>query len=110
MIRRAFALFTRHLPFVAKRVALFTAVYSQQRDVKFSVLSCSALQDGRRWLIEKIETMSIKIKLNGQTIGHAYFFADNYLVSVRYCSHHTASNSSKIDAMPFTNFTSARRD
>lgn len=42
MIRRAFGLFVRHLPFIAKRVALFTALYAQQRDVRFGVISCSA--------------------------------------------------------------------
>lgn len=54
MIRRAFALVARHLPYISKRVALFTVLYAQQRDVRVGGISCAALQDGRRWLIEKI--------------------------------------------------------
>lgn len=54
MIRRAFVLFVKHLPFVTKRITLFTALYAQQTGVKFGTLSCSSLQDGRKWLIEKI--------------------------------------------------------
>lgn len=54
--------------------------------------------------------MSIKIKLNGQTVGHAYCFADNYLISVRYDLPHIAKNSSKDHEMRFTNSTLEKSD
>ena len=69
---------------MGRRVALFSALYGVQRGGFFQGFACLAVQDGGRRYIEKIEAMSIKIKMNGQVVGIAYCFADNYLVSARY--------------------------
>jgi len=85
-MRSILNLLTRNAPRIIKTLTIPTYLTAQHyySQPSFSTLSCATDPLILDETISSIEKNTIVIRLNGDQVGDAYCFADNYLVSVRY--------------------------